>query len=439
MTQITFTSIESIEEPLRHNHHPKGKRTSKSRVRYWLKSLPKKMTVGCQQQLNKMKKSGSTSSNSDSGGDSGDGGGSDSSSSDNNATTSAQTSGSNRNNRQGSRRRLSASQQDLMRFVPEYLKPFMHPYHGEYCYTPIFQSRFIAQLMAEGFLPVATSGMLLPKLHVERSVIPLPGELHISKSARKKSKRFRLTINQEFDEVIKGCHEQHGSHCWLYPPLVQAFREMQAAPDGVMMAAPMDPTTGRPLPNRSWKVRLYTIEVWNEATGALAGGELGYTVGSIYTSLTGFTKEDSAGSVQLAALGRLLSEKGFHMWDLGMDMEYKQDIGSQAMPREAFVRDVHRVRETHGRLVLPAGEPAQNCKDIIDRNAPQPIVSKQQPQKKQAKKKQSPKGNNTASIKLNGTAVAESAPNRAPTPAHSPPPPPLGSEAPTKKKVRKSD
>ena len=376
--------------------------------------------------------------------------GSDSSSSANSSTSSRNSSNnhnndSNRRPQQQQRRRLSSSQQALFEYVPDYLRPFLHPYHGEYCYTPIFQARFIAQLMAEGFLPVATSGMLLPKLHVQRSVISLPDGLHISKSVRKKhAKRFSLTVNTRFDEVIQGCHDQHGSHCWLYPPLVAAFREMFHA-GRAMEASAMDPITGRPLPGRTWKVRLYTIEVWNEATGALAGGELGYTVGSIYTSLTGFTKEDSAGSVQLAALGRLLSEQGFQMWDLGMDMEYKQGIGSQAMPRETFVREVHRVRETQGHLVLPANQPAQNCREIIDRNAPPATQQQHHQQQQQSKKKKTPKqatkpakDNNTSTT---GTSAPASAPveSKGSTKAHIHTPPVSGAGAPTKKKVRKSD
>lgn len=210
---------------------------------------------------------------------------------------------------------LSHDQQALMTYVPKYLKPYIYPYHGEYCYTPIFQTRFIAQVMAEGFLPVATQGMLLPKLHTERCVIRLPNELHVSKSARKKSKKYSITVNQRFQETIDGCQEQHGRNCWLYPPLVAAFREMMKA--GKIEASVMDDHTGKPIPGRCWTVRLYTIEVWNLETGALAAGELGYTVGAIYTSLTGYTKEDSAGSVQMAALGRMLIELGFEMWDLG--------------------------------------------------------------------------------------------------------------------------
>lgn len=113
------------------------------------------------------------------------------------------------------------------------------------------------------------------------------------------------------------------------------------------------------------KVRMYSVEVWNEE-GSLVGGELGYTVGSIYTSLTGFCCADSAGSVQLAALGKLLCQSGFTLWDLGMDMEYKRELGSHLMPRAEFVDEVKRVRVENDNVVLPSGQDPVNCKAIID-------------------------------------------------------------------------
>jgi len=280
--------------------------------------------------------------------------------------------------------------------------------------------------MAEGFLPVATSGMLLPKLHLERSTIQLRPQcdLHVSKSARKKSKRFTLTVNQEFDKVIQACHDQHGSHCWLYPPLVQAFRDIFS--QGMVEATTMDSTTGRPTnPRRVWKVRLYTIEVWNVESGELAGGEIGYTVGSIYTSLTGFTRQDSAGSVQLAALGRILTERGFHLWDLGMMMDYKRDIGAKAMPRDVFVREVHRVRETEGHLTLPVRQQARNCKDIIDQIAPP--VSQQQAKSKNSASKSAAKiekiatNSDISDAAANATNNVSNHSNSSKASAHSPP------------------
>mgnify|MGYP005841303335 CR=1 FL=1 len=279
----------------------------------------------------------------------------------------------------------SEEEEELSAYIPQYLQGLIRPYHGEYCYTPIFKARFIAQLMAEGFLPVASSrAILLPKLHQHRSCITLPHGLHVSKNVRKKAKRFSITINTRFQDIIQGCHDQHGSHCWLYPPLVEAFRAMFDA--GQLEAHPFDENTGSPIPGRVWPVRLYTVEVWNDETGELAAGELGYSVGSIYTSLTGFTKEDSAGSVQLAALGRLLIEKGFELWDMGMHMEYKSSIGAELMPRDTFLGHVHRVRETQSHRMLPSRQPAQNCKEVIDRNSPAAAAAAATGQAKSSKK-----------------------------------------------------
>ena len=111
-------------------------------------------------------------------------------------------------------------------------------------------------------------------------------------------------------------------------------------------------------------VRLYSIEVWNKETGDLAAGELGYGVGKIYTSLTGFSKEDSAGSIQLAALGQLLYNSGYDMWDLGMALDYKSKLGAHGMKRGVFVETVKRLRMKKPNRLLECDEPT-SCKELI--------------------------------------------------------------------------
>ena len=248
----------------------------------------------------------------------------------------------------------------IERWIPYYLRRFVAPYHDEFCYTHLYHFRLVAALMMEGFLPIATEGVILPKLHHERSVIPLPEGLHVSKSIRKKSKRFRLTVNEDIDRVVEGCRQQHGRSCWLYPDLVKVLKDIHDAGrvDTVIIHGKKQETA---------PVRLYSIEVWNDATGELAAGELGYTVGSIYTSLTGFSAQDSAGSVQLISTGRLLSQLGFKLWDLGMDMEYKRDLGSTLMKRKDFVAFVAGTRVTDGNLLLPAtNDVGFDCKSLVD-------------------------------------------------------------------------
>jgi len=252
----------------------------------------------------------------------------------------------------------------LERWIPNYLKQFVNPYHDEFCFTRIYHHRLVAALMMEGFLPIATEGVILPKLHHERCVISLPQALHVSKSTRKKSKKFRLTVNQSFDRVVDECRKQHGPNCWLYPELVRVFKEIK---DAGQVDSLVDPYSSSTSSRKIAPVRLYSIEVWNDESGALVAGELGYTVGSIFTSLTGFSAQDSAGSVQLASLGRLLGKMGFQLWDLGMDMEYKQGLGSHLMKRKEFISFVLRTRVADGNIVLPTTDAnGFNCKSLVD-------------------------------------------------------------------------
>ncbi|KAL3925558.1 MAG: hypothetical protein SGILL_000332 [Bacillariaceae sp.] len=266
-----------------------------------------------------------------------------------------------------------AEKAELEAYIPPYLRRFITPYHGEFCYTRTYHHRLVAQLMMEGFLPIATEGVILPKLHHDRCVIHLPNDLHISKSTRKKSSKFVFTVNRNFDGVVEACRKQHGSRCWLYPELVEVFRDIQVPEhvDAVIIPTSQGGTAltcQKPvLERQSCPIRLYSIEVWNEQNGELVAGELGYTVGSVFSSLTGFTACNGAGSIQLAALGRLLCKLGFTMWDLGMDMDYKQSLGARNIPRRDFVKHIHQVRAAANKhFVLPRATASFNCRSLID-------------------------------------------------------------------------
>jgi len=260
---------------------------------------------------------------------------------------------------------------DALALLPRYLRVYVSHYHDDFYIAKSFDPRLVAQLMVEGFLPIAgSSRFLLPKLHLERCVLQLSpdSKLHISKSTRKKSKRFQLSLNEAFDDVVKGCHKQHGIN-WLFPPIVSAFRALQKETIDYGDCQTQLVENGSFQPSGTTPVRFYSVEIWNAETGALAGGELGYTVGGIYSSLTGFTKEDAAGSVQLAALGKLLLQCGFLRWDLGMEMEYKRQLGAELIARTDFVREVHRTRVENKDLVLRCNG-RRNAKEIIDFDRP---------------------------------------------------------------------
>lgn len=252
--------------------------------------------------------------------------------------------------------------------LPPYLYPVVRFCSEDFYVSHSFEPALIVQLIAEGFLPIATSGILLPKLHVERCVLQLKPtcNLHVSKSTRKKAKNFCLTINQCFDRVVAGCRAQHGIN-WLYPPIVNAFREINRrtietnghGADAFLVDSKSNERCG------TTQVRLYSVEVWSAETGDLVAGELGHSVGGIYTSLSGFSNQDSAGSVQLLALGKLLKQCGFEYWDLGMEMEYKIKLGAELMRRADFVREVHRTRVQQKYIILNCTG-RRNARELID-------------------------------------------------------------------------
>jgi len=128
---------------------------------------------------------------------------------------------------------------------------------------------------------------------------------------------------------------------------------------------------------------MHSIEIWQG--DQLVGGELGYVVGSIYTSLTGAKTVDSAGSVQLSALGSLLINCGFKIWDLGMQMTYKTNLGGHSIPRKEWLNEVVNCRDQITKLVCEKITASQVFPP--SKLNPPPCSSDVEPRKKEKKKK----------------------------------------------------
>ena len=167
----------------------------------------------------------------------------------------------------------------------------------------------------------------------------------------KRAKGFFLTVNTCFDEVVRGCQRQHGKGCWLHAPLVAAFRALHepatpkpanpkpvnpkpAASAAARCAAAtakkgavggeacgMQGAACQPLGHTDGLggghggghgVRVHSFELWREtaAGSELVAGELGYSMGGCYTSLSGFFSVASAGTVQCIATACVLKRRG---------------------------------------------------------------------------------------------------------------------------------
>jgi Leu/Phe-tRNA-protein transferase len=209
-------------------------------------------------------------------------------------------------------------------------------YGEDFCLAVDFSPRFVGRLMGAGFLVMSMlleggSGrppacLLLPKMHLERSVLFF-GELHEGRTLRRLIPRYELRRDfgprsggeagnpGEFGNILERCARRHGED-WLTPPLRESFLALYAGP---LPACP----------------RMVSFGLYRE--GRLVAGEFGAVAGRVYTSYSGYYDEDSAGSVQLALTGRWLREAGFAFWDLGMDIPYKRGLGARPISRGKFL------------------------------------------------------------------------------------------------------
>ena len=200
---------------------------------------------------------------------------------------------------------------------------------SDYSWAVCFNSDFIANLMYRGFIPICyrldiiNQPILLPKLHIERCVLRLDN-LHCSLSNLKKARRygFELSIDTAFEEVCQGISHQHGDECWLHEPLLSSLRNLFER---------------RTKGSVGGKLFFHSFELWDAAKKKLVAGEIGYIIGSSYTSMTGFRTVSASGSILLTSIGSLLWLRGFRIWDLGMELDYKHALGAKSISRSEFL------------------------------------------------------------------------------------------------------
>mmetsp|Transcript_14484 Transcript_14484/g.29220 ORF Transcript_14484/g.29220 Transcript_14484/m.29220 type:complete len:241 (-) Transcript_14484:184-906(-) len=169
----------------------------------------------------------------------------------------------------------------------------------------------------------------MPWLDPERCVLEVDA-IHISTNVKRRSGKYTLTVNTAFDGVVAGCIEQHGES-WLHPPMQKLLKVLNSKG-----------YTGQ----KKLHFGIHSIELWDKDK-RLVAGDLGYSVGAVYTSMTGFRKEGTvgAGTIQLVATCSLLKEQGFKWWDLGMVMKYKKELGAHVMSRKEFISRLHKDRD----------------------------------------------------------------------------------------------
>ena len=137
--------------------------------------------------------------------------------------------------------------------------------------------------------------------------------------------RIRLQIDSDPEGVLIQLAEVWGAESWLVPEYVQLARAL-ATPE----ERARDP---------GFRLLATTLFAGEEPVA----GELGYAVGRVYVSLSGFFHRERPdwnhfGKLQLVMLAQRLEAAGFGFWNLGHPyMDYKTRLGAKILPRTDFL------------------------------------------------------------------------------------------------------
>lgn len=151
---------------------------------------------------------------------------------------------------------------------------------------------------------------------LQRFVI-FPREIHVSHSMQQifRQNRYRVTINKDFDGVIRGCataqnrNEEEGA--WLGPKIIEAYTELHRQG----FAA--------------------SVEVWDQ-DGRLVGGLYGVNLGRAFFGESMFSLVPNASKIALIYLARYFGQLGGVMIDCQLETPHLRSMGGRYIPYEEY-------------------------------------------------------------------------------------------------------
>jgi len=208
----------------------------------------------------------------------------------------------------------------------------------DYLWTDDWSPEFYRAQARLGFIAIAHphsdghANLLLPQLQFAYAVLDWPdlvidrGVRKILDSGRVDRGEIRLDIDDDPGPVLAGLEKVWADRTWLLPEYLQLARQLASV--GERKADP--------------GFRLFGTTLCCD--GEPVAGELGYAVGRVYVSLSGYLRREERkwnhfGKLQMVLLARRLEASGFAWWNLGHpSLPYKTRLGAKIIPREEFLQ-----------------------------------------------------------------------------------------------------
>jgi leucyl/phenylalanyl-tRNA---protein transferase len=149
-----------------------------------------------------------------------------------------------------------------------------------------------------------------------RALFDIDG-LHVSRRLGRtiESRRFRVTFDQEFVGVMRGCADR-SEGTWVTSDMIEAYHRLHQLGHA------------------------HSAEVWHN--GELVGGIYGVTIGGLFAGESMFHRVSDASKVGLVHLFRRLNDRGYVLFDTQILNEHTRRLGAYSIPRSEYLS---RLRE----------------------------------------------------------------------------------------------
>jgi leucyl/phenylalanyl-tRNA---protein transferase len=153
-----------------------------------------------------------------------------------------------------------------------------------------------------------------------RGILPLDG-LRISRSLRRSGRRFDVTVDGCFTDVMRACADARRAHGWITDAFIDAYTRLH---------------------DLGWA---HSVEVWDG--GDLVGGLYGIEIGGLFAGESMFHIARDASKVALVALVEILAadDRPGRLLDVQWVTDHLASLGAVDIPRSAYLRRLERARE----------------------------------------------------------------------------------------------
>ena len=144
-----------------------------------------------------------------------------------------------------------------------------------------------------------------------RGILPLDG-LVVSRSLRRSCRRYRVTLDTAFSEVIDACADPGRAGSWITPAVRDAYVQLF---------------------DLGWAS---SVEVW-APDGSLVGGLYGVRIGRFFAGESMFSRATDASKVALVGLVEAMQAEGGVLLDVQWTTPHLRSLGAVDVPRARYL------------------------------------------------------------------------------------------------------